>query len=875
MADDIIGNRYRILREVGAGGMAKVYLAEDMNEGQVVAVKILYPHLGEDPSYIQRFSREAKLAGSLNDPHIVKVLDYGSSRDTHYLVMEYVEGQDLRSVLDKRGPLSWEEALSLIDQVCQALEIAKKHDIIHRDIKPQNIMLTDNNLIKVLDFGIARSRALPSLTQSGFVGSPYYISPEQAMGEEVDIRSDIYSTGIVLYEILSGQVPFDAQSPWSIISQHIAAEPPEIEVEADKVPPSVQNILRHMVAKNPEDRFQDPISLRKAIAMVLEGEEYVLETESPLSAEEKAAQANELYKKAEGAVTAKEWQRAVSLLSQVIELNPKHSQAQKMRTQAGTQARLTALYEAAIQALDAQRWQEAIDELSEILEIDTSYKDTSARLAEAKAAIERSHLDLELSSLYEQAVAHFEAEDYENAEEVFAQIRKTTPNYKRVDVLWAESRRRLSKGGGLTRLTEELSGTVTDAKSSQVNRNHFKWIGWTVLGIVIIAASVWGVSLLDGETDAQTVSLDERYAQAVTAFETSNIDEATQILEEILSQQPDHPQALILQETIDNVSSLEEQLATAEAAISEKNWTVAVDTLEALAEYPQFQPDAVNKFLCDSYLARGKDRLAKIVNPRDQATVSTALSDFQNAQPICNPRDEADQQVTFATDYLAAINPNIDLNIAVEKLRSIVLAQQDYAGEQAIQNLYQAYIARGDALRADDDVAAALEDYRAALNLNVDDLSEAQRKEAQALQLLADATATPESQAVGEGTPTPADGADATPTPSQFRWGRVTLIGPESGVEYTGELAEIILEWQPIALAEDEYYDVTVRWFVGEEPRYWGAPLTESRWQVPVEAGYGEAGKDEYSWWVTIRQKGTDTPLSPPSEERIFIWKSG
>ena len=875
MADDIIGNRYRILREVGAGGMAKVYLAEDMNEGQVVAVKILYPHLGEDPSYIQRFSREAKLAGSLNDPHIVKVLDYGSSRDTHYLVMEYVEGQDLRSVLDKRGPLSWEEALSLIDQVCQALEIAKKHDIIHRDIKPQNIMLTDNNLIKVLDFGIARSRALPSLTQSGFVGSPYYISPEQAMGEEVDIRSDIYSTGIVLYEILSGQVPFDAQSPWSIISQHIAAEPPEIEVEADKVPPSVQNILRHMVAKNPEDRFQDPISLRKAIAMVLEGEEYVLETESPLSAEEKAAQANELYKKAEGAVTAKEWQRAVSLLSQVIELNPKHSQAQKMRTQAGTQARLTALYEAAIQALDAQRWQEAIDELSEILEIDTSYKDTSARLAEAKAAIERSHLDLELSSLYEQAVAHFEAEDYENAEEVFAQIRKTTPNYKRVDVLWAESRRRLSKGGGLTRLTEELSGTVTDAKSSQVNRNHFKWIGWTVLGVVIIAASVWGVSLLDGETDAQTVSLDERYAQAVTAFETSNIDEATQILEEILSQQPDHPQALILQETIDNVSSLEEQLATAEAAISEKNWTVAVDTLEALAEYPQFQPDAVNKFLCDSYLARGKDRLAKIVNPRDQATVSTALSDFQNAQPICNPRDEADQQVTFATDYLAAINPNIDLNIAVEKLRSIVLAQQDYAGEQAIQNLYQAYIARGDALRADDDVAAALEDYRAALNLNVDDLSEAQRKEAQALQLLADATATPESQAVGEGTPTPADGADATPTPSQFRWGRVTLIGPESGVEYTGELAEIILEWQPIALAEDEYYDVTVRWFVGEEPRYWGAPLTESRWQVPVEAGYGEAGKDEYSWWVTIRQKGTDTPLSPPSEERIFIWKSG
>ncbi|RME44839.1 MAG: serine/threonine protein kinase, partial [Caldilineae bacterium] len=159
--------------------MAKVYLAEDINEGQMVAVKVLHPQFGEDVAYLQRFKREAKLASLLNNPHIVRVLDYGSSRDTHYLVMEYVEGKDLRQVIDEHGPFAWEEALKMIDQICAALENANNYNIVHRDIKPQNVMQTERGILKVLDFGIARARMLPSLTQSGFVGSPYYISPEQ------------------------------------------------------------------------------------------------------------------------------------------------------------------------------------------------------------------------------------------------------------------------------------------------------------------------------------------------------------------------------------------------------------------------------------------------------------------------------------------------------------------------------------------------------------------------------------------------------------------------------------------------------------------------------------------------------------------------
>lgn len=195
-----------------------MYLAQDLTEQIQVAVKVLYPHYSQDISYVQRFIREAQLATQIASDHIVRILNYGSDRDVHYLVMEHIEGQDLSAVLEKRGRLSWQETLEIVAQVTLALEAANSHGIVHRDIKPQNIMITSEGQVKVLDFGIARARALPSLTQSGFLGSPYYISPEQAMGENVDVRSDIYSLGIAMYEMLSGKLPFDASSPWSIIS---------------------------------------------------------------------------------------------------------------------------------------------------------------------------------------------------------------------------------------------------------------------------------------------------------------------------------------------------------------------------------------------------------------------------------------------------------------------------------------------------------------------------------------------------------------------------------------------------------------------------------------------------------------------------------
>ena len=280
MIGEILGNRYKILRDLGSGGMAWVYLAEDTKQGGLVAVKVLYPQFSLDMAYLQRFVREAKVVSGLANPYIVKVLDYGSTRDIHYLVMEYIEGRDLKEALADRGALPWREALPIARQVALALGHAAQFGVVHRDIKPQNLMIGEDGIVKVLDFGIARAMTMPSLTQSGFVGSPFYISPEQAMGEPVDIRSDIYSLGIVLYEMLTGRVPYNSDNPWSIISQHIADELPLLAGPGMDIPPAVEQLVYTTLARQREDRFQTPAELVEAVDAVLAGKELPLHKKS-------------------------------------------------------------------------------------------------------------------------------------------------------------------------------------------------------------------------------------------------------------------------------------------------------------------------------------------------------------------------------------------------------------------------------------------------------------------------------------------------------------------------------------------------------------------------------------------------------------------
>jgi tetratricopeptide (TPR) repeat protein len=269
MIGGLIGNRYKIIRELGSGGMARVYLAKDDRTLSLVAVKILHPQLSENFTYIQRFNREARMAMNLSNPYIVGVLDYGADRDDHYIVMEYVEGKTLGEVLREEGPLPWERALTIAYEAGRALREAHRQHIIHRDIKPTNIMITPQGMARVLDFGIARGADLPDLTRSGFMGSPRYISPEHAKGERVDIRSDIYSLGVALYEMLSNRLPFEGESPWPIINQHVSAEPPALGEFCEDLPQEVERLAHKMLAKAPEERFQTPSELLRAIETIL------------------------------------------------------------------------------------------------------------------------------------------------------------------------------------------------------------------------------------------------------------------------------------------------------------------------------------------------------------------------------------------------------------------------------------------------------------------------------------------------------------------------------------------------------------------------------------------------------------------------------
>jgi predicted Ser/Thr protein kinase len=436
---EILGNRYKLVRELGAGGMAWVYLAQDLLEDSQVAVKVLYPQFSRDMSYVQRFVREARLAIQLSSDHIVRILNYGADRDTHYLVMESIQGQDLGALLRERGRLPWQETLRIVSQVALALDAANAHGIVHRDVKPQNIMITPGGLVKVLDFGIARARALPSLTQTGFVGSPYYMSPEQAMGKEVDIRSDIYSLGIVSYELLTGRLPFDATTPWSVISQHIAREPPQLSPNTVPLPPAVQTLINRMLAKDPGDRYQTPGELLVAIESALHEPvkgmaspgDSTLHTTQP-DHHDKAHEllVSSLYERATEAAQAEEWPQAVNLFTQIIKVDPDYRDVPQHLAYAGLRARLAALYTAAQAALAAQRWEEARDELAEITGLDGSYRDAAHLLEQAERALAEHESREHLGALYETALQHCRKKEWQQADDCLAQVLDIDPAYR-------------------------------------------------------------------------------------------------------------------------------------------------------------------------------------------------------------------------------------------------------------------------------------------------------------------------------------------------------------------------------------------------------------------------------------------------------------
>ena len=255
----IIGNRYEILEEVGNGGMAKVYKAKDHVLNRYVAVKILKDEFTTDSDFIKRFNTEAQSAASLSDANIVSIYDVGHEEETnlYYIVMELVKGKTLKEIINKEGPLSWKWSVNIAIQIASALAEAHKNGIVHRDIKPHNIIITEDGVAKVADFGIAKAVSNSTITAFGTtIGSVHYFSPEQAKGGITDAKSDIYSLGVVMYEMLTGKVPFDADTAVSVALKHMqeeAIEPKEINNE---IPQAVNDIVMKAMKKDPLERYQ-------------------------------------------------------------------------------------------------------------------------------------------------------------------------------------------------------------------------------------------------------------------------------------------------------------------------------------------------------------------------------------------------------------------------------------------------------------------------------------------------------------------------------------------------------------------------------------------------------------------------------------------
>jgi len=267
MTETLLGNRYELEALIGQGGMAHVYRARDRVLGRPVAVKILRSEYASDEKLLARFQREARAAANLLHPNIVSVYDVGQDGDRHYIVMEYMAGPTLKEVIRQRAPLPVEQALKVAEQVCAALEYAHRRGVIHRDIKPQNILFSeDEEVVKVADFGIAKSRLDPEITAERLaLGTVKYISPEQARGVEVVPQSDLYSLGVVLYEMLTGQQPFTGDTPVSIALQHVEAEPPPPRQLNPFLPPAVEEIILRCLAKDPRQRFLSAREMRLAL----------------------------------------------------------------------------------------------------------------------------------------------------------------------------------------------------------------------------------------------------------------------------------------------------------------------------------------------------------------------------------------------------------------------------------------------------------------------------------------------------------------------------------------------------------------------------------------------------------------------------------
>ncbi len=271
MPGRMLGGRYQVQDKIGTGGMATVYRGQDQVLGRTVAIKMMLPQYANDPSFAARFKQEAQAAAALSSPYIVSVYDWGKDGESYYIVMEYLRGTDLKSGIRKHGALDSRKVAQIGSQIAQALSVAHRHDIIHRDIKPQNIMVQPDGNIKVMDFGIARAKNSSLTTDNSVLGTAHYVSPEQSTGKPLGPTTDIYSLGIVMYEAATGRVPFVGDDAISVAMKQVNEAPQPPSLINPNIDPALEAIILRCMEKNPGDRYQSADELARALRDFIAG----------------------------------------------------------------------------------------------------------------------------------------------------------------------------------------------------------------------------------------------------------------------------------------------------------------------------------------------------------------------------------------------------------------------------------------------------------------------------------------------------------------------------------------------------------------------------------------------------------------------------
>ena len=272
MIGRVVKGHYKLIDERGRGSFATVYLARDLEDNRIYAVKVMHLELSGDGELLARFQREAHILLNLSDPHIVRIFDYGNDNNMHYIVMDYIDGQSLKYYMINEGPLEPLRSINYARQIAEGLEVAYKQGVVHRDIKPQNILINSKDMVKITDFGLARSKETVTLTQSNmFMGTAYYISPEQAeSGRSADTRSDLYSVATVLFEMLTGHPPYEGETAVDIVIKHMNDKIPSICRLRPELPIEMDAFMQKALAKAPVERFATPQEFMAALDQMQE-----------------------------------------------------------------------------------------------------------------------------------------------------------------------------------------------------------------------------------------------------------------------------------------------------------------------------------------------------------------------------------------------------------------------------------------------------------------------------------------------------------------------------------------------------------------------------------------------------------------------------